>query len=40
MILAASKEYWIWRVTETNDAAVTVILKKQEHKYIYWRTMP
>jgi len=39
MIFAVSEEYWIWRVTETEDAAVTVIFKKHEYKYIYWRPM-
>jgi hypothetical protein len=33
------KKTWIWRVTETNDAAVTMIFKNPEHKIIYWRPM-
>jgi len=39
MIFAVSEENWIWRVTETDDAAVTMIFKSPEHKIIYWRTM-
>jgi len=40
MIFAVSEENWIWRVTETNDAAVTMIFKNLEFKIIYWRPMP
>ncbi len=38
-IFAVSEENWIWRVTETDDAAVTMIFKNTEHKIIYWRLM-